>query len=89
MKSFDADIYGYAHVHDYIPKSFTRLGVNDAGRITNKVAMGATTGCWFKTYTQGIQASYGEQKLMPPGELCLAMFTVNPETGLLDVGRSV
>ncbi len=89
MKSFDADIYAYAHIHDYIPKSFTRLGTNDKGIIKNKVAMGATTGCWFRTYTQGINSSYGEMKLYPPNELCCAMFTINPNTGFLDVSRSV
>lgn len=89
MKSFDADLYAYAHIHDYIPKSFTRLGTTDKGKIKNKVAIGATTGCWFRTYTQGIQASYGEMKIYPPSELCCAMFTINPNTGFLDVGRSV
>ena len=89
MKSFTADIYGYGHVHDYIPKSLTRLATTEQGKITNKVSIGATTGCWFRTYTQGTQASYGEQKCLPPNELCLAMFTINPNTGFIDVSRSV
>ncbi|MFA4917013.1 MAG: hypothetical protein WC560_10130 [Syntrophales bacterium] len=89
MKSFKADIYGYAHVHDYIPKSFTRLDVNERGRIGSQVAIGATTGCWFRTYTQGIQASYGETKCYPPNELCCAMYTINPNTDFIDVSRSV
>ena len=88
MKSFDADIYGYGHVHDYIPKSFTRLGLDSNNKIVNKVAIGATTGSWFRTYTQGIHSSYGETKCMPPNELCCAMFTINPSTGHLDVQRS-
>jgi hypothetical protein len=89
MKSFKADFYGYAHIHDYIPKSFTRLNVSDNGKITNDVAIGATTGCWFRTYTQGINSSYGEQKVYPPNELCCAMFTINPNTDFIDVSRSV
>ena len=89
MKSFKADFYGYAHIHDYIPKSFTRLNVADNGKITNDVAIGATTGCWFRTYTQGTNASYGEQKVYPPNELCCAMFTINPNTGFIDVSRSI
>ena len=89
MKAFDADFYGYGHIHDYIPKSFTRLVTTDSGKIKNKVAIGATTGCWFRTYTQGINASYGEMKVYPPSELCCAMFTVNPNMGFIDVGRSI
>jgi len=89
MKSFEADLYGYSHVHDYIPKSLTRLNVDNNGKITNRVSIGATTGCWFRTYSQGINASYGEQKCFPPSELCCAMFTMNPNTGFIDVSRSV
>ena len=89
MKSMDADMYAYGHIHDYIPKSFTRLGVSDAGRIKNKVAIGATTGSWFRTYTQGIISSYGEQKVYPPTEITAAVFTIDPERDFIDVNRSV
>ena len=89
MKQNDADIYAYGHVHDYIPKSFTRLGTDASGRIKNRVSIGATTGCWFRTYTQGQVASYGEEKTYPPTEICCAVFTMNPMTGFLDVNRSL
>lgn len=92
MKSCQADLYGYAHLHDYIPKSLSRLEVRDSAegpKIKGYVAVGATTGAWFKTYTQGIIASYGEQKAYPPTEICCAMYTINPNTGLLDVNKSV
>lgn len=88
MRSFDADIYGYAHIHDYIPKSYTRLYVSDKKKITNKVAIGATTGSWFRTYTQGIHSSYGETKCYPPNELCCAMFTIDVDKNIKDVQRS-
>jgi hypothetical protein len=88
MKAFDADFYAYAHVHDYMPKSLTRLQVTTAGKIKNHVAIGATTGSWFRTYTQGNTASYGEIKGYPPCELTAAKFTINPNTGEIDVGRS-
>ena len=89
MKSFEADIYGYAHIHDYIPKSLSRLKVNNNGRIKQTVSMGATTGSWFRTYTQGIIASYGEMKVYPPTEICSAVFTIDPETNFVDVSKSV
>jgi hypothetical protein len=89
MKQNNANIYGFGHVHDWIPKSLTRLGTDDRGKIDNDVAIGATTGSWFRTYTQGINASYGEENCYPPNELCCAMFTINPNTNFIDVGRSV
>jgi hypothetical protein len=91
MKSFEADMYGYGHVHDYIPKSLTRLETSTTGRIHNKVAIGTTTGCWFRTYTQGTNASYGEMKVYPPSELCCAVFLIDHDRCdfSVDVSRSV
>jgi len=90
MKSMNADIYAYGHIHDYIPKSLSRMTAVDTGeKIKSKVSIGATTGSWFRTYTKGIIASYGEQKCYPPTEICTAVFTINPNTGFLDVNRSV
>jgi len=88
MKSFEADIYGYAHIHDYIPKSYSRIKISPQGKIKSSVAIGATTGSWFRTYTKGTVASYGEQKVYPPCEICCAKFIINPNTGYLDVQRS-
>jgi len=89
MKQNEADIYGYGHIHDYIPKSLSRMIISDSGKIKSKVSIGCTTGSWFRTYTHGIVASYGEQKCYPPTEIGAAMFTVNPNTGFFDVQRSV
>ena len=93
MKSMDADIYGYAHLHDYLEKSYSRMVVvdtkGDTGKIKSKVVSGVTTGSWFRTYTQGIQASYGEQKCYPPTEICCAMFTINPNTGEIQTSKSI
>lgn len=92
MDDFDAHIYGYAHVHDYIPnpKSYMTLADRpfDQAKIKSAEAMGALTGSWFRTYTQGTVASYGEQKVYPPTEICCAVFTINPQTGAIDVHRS-
>lgn len=93
MKSMDADIYGYAHLHDYLEKSYSKMAVidksGDKGKIKSKVASGVTTGSWFRTYTQGIQASYGEQKCYPPTEICCAVFTINPNTGEIKTDKSI
>lgn len=93
MKAMEADMYGYGHVHDYMPKSLSQMSITDSSRgtpkIKSKVSIGATTGSWFRTYTQGIIASYGEQKCYPPTEICCAVFTINPATGLVDVSKSI
>lgn len=87
MKQNDADIYGYAHLHDYLEKSLSKMTVIDkndnGGRIKSKTSSGVTTGSWFRTYTQGIQASYGEQKCYPPTELGCGLFIINPNTGVI------
>lgn len=89
MKSFEADIYAYAHIHDYIPKSYSRMTISPQGKIKASVSIGCTTGSWFRTYTKGQIASYGEMKCYPPTEIGAAMFTINPNTDHVDVQRSI
>jgi hypothetical protein len=92
MKSMDADIYGYAHLHDYLEKSLSRITVvdkDDSSKIKSKVSYGVTTGSWFRTYTQGIMASYGEQKCYPPTEICCALFSLNAGKGTIKTERSL
>ncbi len=88
MNSMQADIYAYAHIHDYLEKSKSRMIVDDAGKIKAKISQGVVTGCWFRTYTQGNMASYGEAKCFPPGEICCAVFTINPNTGEIRTDKS-
>jgi hypothetical protein len=88
MNSMNADIYAYAHIHDYLEKSKSRMAVDDNGKIKAKTSQGVVTGCWFRTYTQGITASYGEAKTYPPGEICCAVFTINPVTGEIRTDKS-
>jgi len=92
MKAFEADIYGYAHVHDFIDKSLSRMTINDTSkgkaRIKSSTSIGATTGSWFRTYTQGTFASYGEKKLFAPTEICCAVYTLDPANDFIDVNKS-
>ena len=92
MDDFNAHIYGYAHLHDLITdtKPYMDLSIAPFGqaKIKEVEAVGAMTGSWFRTYTRGIIASYGEQKVYPPTVLGCPMFTINPATGEIDVSRS-
>jgi len=86
MDAFNARLYGHAHVHDIIletGKAYLDLDAN--GHIKQRVKVGATTGCWFKTYEQGIKASYGEKRGYPPTEIGCPMFTIFPDKDILKV----
>jgi len=78
MNSFDARIYGYGHVHDIIESDRPYIYVSEQGKIKQKVDIGLMTGCWFRTYTQGVQASYGEQKAYPPTVIGCPYITIDP-----------
>lgn len=78
MNSFDARIYGIGHMHDIITNSVPYLELSDSNIIRQKERVGAVTGCWFKTYTQGVAASYGEKRNYPPTSLGCPRFIINP-----------
>jgi len=85
MESFDADLYGYAHMHDVITDSKPYLTLNAVNRIWAADKVGAVTGCWLRTYTQGNTSSYGEQKGYPPGKIGCPVFILDPDKGTLEV----
>ena len=85
MGSFEASIYGYAHVHAIQIFSPQALAVNEGLKITAKGKVGALTGCWFRTYTQGEIASYGEMKVYKPSRIGCPRFYIVPDKGELGV----
>ena len=80
MNDFDAQIYAIGHMHDLIQDKKPYLMVNSQGKIKQAEAIGVVTGCWFKTYTQGVISSYGEQKLFPPVTIGCPMISINADT---------
>ena len=80
MNAFDARIYGHGHMHDIITHTVPYLELSDSNIIRQKERVGAVTGCWFRTYTQGVASSYGEKKNYPPTSLGCPVFTINPST---------
>jgi hypothetical protein len=85
MSGFQANIYGYAHVHDLNIHSPDVLGTNDKLEVSAKSKIGALTGCWFRTYTQGTQASYGEIKVYPPSRMGCPKFQIWPGRQIISV----
>jgi hypothetical protein len=69
MNSFDARIYGMGHMHDIITHTVPYLELSDSNLIRQRERVGAVTGCWFKTYSQGLASSYGEVEGFPPTSL--------------------
>jgi hypothetical protein len=91
MDDFEGDFYAYAHTHDIIIDSRPYLtasrGFNE-GRIKDREAVGAMTGCWFRTYTQGVIASYGETKVYPPTTLGCVYFEFDLNELTVEVHKS-
>ena len=85
MSDFEAQIYGYAHVHHIATYSPDSLVTTDNLMIKSKGKVGALTGCWFRTYTQGEFACYGEQKIYKPTRIGSPRFVINPDKGKIGV----
>jgi len=84
MAAFDANIYGYAHTHAMQLYSPEILGTTDNMKIKAKGKIGALTGCWFRTYTQGAVASYGEVKVYAPTRIGCPVFIISPDKGMIE-----
>jgi len=80
MEAFDADLYATGHMHDIITDTKPYLTLDANNRIKQKEKVGAVTGCWFRTYSQDIRASYGEKKSYPPTAIGCPVFTIKPST---------
>jgi len=78
MDDFEADLYAYAHVHDIDQQRRPYITVSPAGKIQSKEQIGVLTGCWFRTYTQGITSSYGERKAYPPTVIGCPLVILHP-----------
>lgn len=80
MKERDGEIYGYAHVHDWATtdKPYQEItGKFGKPRPKEHTGVGALVPCWFKMYSEGVIASYGEKKAYPPTVLGCAKFEID------------
>ena len=85
MEAFDADLYAMGHMHDLITDSKPYLTLDSNNRIKQKEKVGAVAGCWFRTYSQDIRASYGEKRSFPPTAIGTVIFTIKPLKGEVSV----
>jgi len=78
MGAYDAAIFGHGHVHDVILHAGNPyLYLTRDGKIKQRRKVGAMTGCYFRTYTQDVESSYGERRGFPPNILGSPMFTIS------------
>ena len=79
MSGFEADIYGVGHLHDVKILPITYIGLTDHMEIKAKTKVGALTGCWYRTYADGDNPSYAEQKGYSPTNLGCPVFEITPD----------
>lgn len=89
MNSNAAQIYWYAHMHDIIHKSKPYLDVNQNSKIINRESLGVVTGSFYKTYVQGIDATYGERKNYPPNKIGYPVIEIDIENATLNFSEKV
>jgi len=78
MEYFEADVYMIAHVHGLSAQRLVKIGANDmCNKLTEKERIGVITGCYLKTYSQGI-TTYGEIKGYRPSKLGAVSIIINP-----------
>lgn len=78
MTGFDAQIFGHGHVHDVILHAgHPYMYLTRDGKMKQRRKVGAMTGCYFRTYTQDVESSYGERKNYPPNILGSPMFRIS------------
>lgn len=85
MDSFDADIYGLGHIHSIKTNTIPQLRLSENLKIKQRLKVGAVTGSWRTTYTQGIRADYSERGGMYPTVLGCPVFLIIPDKGILRV----
>ncbi len=78
-----ARIVAIGHMHDKINHELPYLDIDENGKVFDSVRVGAITGSWFKTYEQGVRASYGEKKGYPPCVLGAPAFHIKPSHNLV------
>jgi len=90
LKDYDADFYAHAHIHAItIDPGTPILAVDGAGKIYHRNRVAAMTGCWFKTFEQGVRPSYGEIKDYSPSVIGCPVFSFAPDKHLLTVAGTL
>lgn len=86
MQAHSAHIFGHGHCHEIIlHPGMPYLDLSQHLKLKNMAKVGAMTGCYFRTYTQDIDSSYGEMANYPPTMIGSPMFTIRLGEGTTDI----
>lgn len=78
MDEHRANIYAYGHTHACKVETRIVLTLDHRRKIKALNKMGALTGCFFRTYEETEEASYGEQKNYRPTPIGCAVVKIDP-----------
>ena len=85
IDSFEANIYGIGHLHDIKTLVSPKLYLDNALNIKEFSRVGAITGSWFRSYTEGVRPSYAEKKSYYPTTLGCPVFIIHPDKQIIRI----
>lgn len=89
MMQNHAKWYAYGHVHRIKYQERVVLDMGETGKIKNVQTMGVLTGCFFKTYANGVDPTYGEMRTFEPTTLGYSMIELEIESGSLEFRKKI
>ena len=84
-----ADWYAYGHLHRVGMIDKDQLAVNQAMKIVDKETIGVLTGCFFKTYQEGVDPSYGEMRTFEPNTIGYSVIEFNVNENSMSFQKKV
>ena len=83
MGQTDALFTVVGHMHDIKVEDSAILSSGNDLKIKGKRRIGAISGTFLRTYTQGVEAGYGERKNYEPTSLGCVLFEIDPENEIV------
>lgn len=83
MDQADADFFAMGHMHDIIPYPKLYLATSPDLHIEHRQSWGTITGTFLMTYTQDVDAGYGEMRNYDPVPIGCPVFVFDPSNHLV------
>uniref|UniRef100_A0A6M3L267 Calcineurin-like phosphoesterase n=1 Tax=viral metagenome TaxID=1070528 RepID=A0A6M3L267_9ZZZZ len=89
MTQNDALWYAYGHLHRVGMIDRDELGTNQINKIIDKETIGVLTGCFFRTYQDGVDPSYGEMRTFEPNTIGYSVIEFDINEGSMSFQKKV